>query len=298
MLEHLPPVTPPPPQWSQPSAVPPAEDRSSTRRRVPLLILGRALGITAAGTALPGLGHLLLGRRRVGGCILGIFLLTLGGLTIAAVRLGPTGLLQGAVSTPVLARVTAACVLTAVGWTVVVVWTYLLARPRAVAIGYQVLGAVVAAALCAAVARSARHGRASGPRPADPARPGVLGQLDRHRRFHRVASPGVWHPDPAASAERAAAGQRRRARPGRCPHRHHHGRQHRHPDRCHHPDRPATQHRARAVPARHAYGGPLPRRLPQPPQPHLRRLPDQQHHRVRRRASRSGTRRAHRAPWC
>src|SRR5690242_17525365 len=142
VLDRPPTVTPPPPR--HPPAVPRAEDRSSTRRRHRLLILARALGITAAGTALPGLGHLLLGRRRAGVCVLGIFLLALGGLTVAAVRLGRTGLLQSAVSTPVLAGATVMCVLGGVGWTAVVVWTYLLVRPRALAIGYQVLGAVVA----------------------------------------------------------------------------------------------------------------------------------------------------------
>jgi LCP family protein required for cell wall assembly len=152
VLDRLPPGTPPPPQRSLASAVPLAEDQSSTRRCHGLFILARALGITAAGTALPGLGHLLLGRRRAGGCVLGIFLLTLGSLTVAADRLGHTGLLQIAVSTPVLARATVACILAALGWTAVVVWTYLLARPRALAVVYQVLGAVVAAALCLIVA--------------------------------------------------------------------------------------------------------------------------------------------------
>jgi hypothetical protein len=135
VLERLPPVTPLRRSGSPASAVPPAANQSSTRRRHPLLILARALGITAAAAALPGLGHLLLGRRQAGGCILGIFLLTLGGLTLAAVRLGRTGLLQSAVSTPALARATIACVLAAVGWAAVVVSTYLLARPRALTIG-------------------------------------------------------------------------------------------------------------------------------------------------------------------
>jgi hypothetical protein len=135
VLERLPPVTPLRRSGSPASAVPPAADPSSRRRRHPLLILARALGITAAATALPGLGHLLLRRRRAGGCILGIFLLTLGGLTLAAVRLGRTGLVQSAVSTPALARATIACVLAAVGWAAVVVSTYLLARPRGLTIG-------------------------------------------------------------------------------------------------------------------------------------------------------------------
>jgi LCP family protein required for cell wall assembly len=111
-----------------------------------------ALAVVAAAAALPGLGHLLLGRRRAGAGILAAVLVGVGGLLVAVGRLGRSGLLQALVSTRALFGFAAACVLAALLATAVVVWTYVLTRPRGRRAGHQVVGATVVATLCAALA--------------------------------------------------------------------------------------------------------------------------------------------------
>ena len=64
--------------------------------------IGRCLGALVAATALPGLGHVLLGRRRTGAWLMGVF--GAGGiaLLVTAVHLGRAGLLRSLVSPDVL----------------------------------------------------------------------------------------------------------------------------------------------------------------------------------------------------
>ena len=113
--------------------------------------LPRALLVTAAAAVLPGLGHLLLGRRRTGGAILAVVALAATGLGIAVARTDGTELAAGLFSTPVLVAVTAGCALVALGWTATIVRTYDLARPRRLGTGRRLCGGGVVVALCAAV---------------------------------------------------------------------------------------------------------------------------------------------------
>jgi LCP family protein required for cell wall assembly len=128
------------------------DDPSPTGRGRPPAGLGRMLGSAVAATVLPGLGHLLLGRRRTGAALVTIFLLGAGASAVAAARLGRSGLLQSLVSPAALFGVTVGCVSGAVLWAGVVVWTYLLGRPRRLTTAKQLVGAAVVAILCASVA--------------------------------------------------------------------------------------------------------------------------------------------------
>src|SRR3954451_7319347 len=86
------------------------DDASSTGRDRPPAGFGRIVGSAAAATVLPGLGHLLLGRRRTGAALVPIFLVGAGASAVAAARLGRTGLLQSLVSPRALSGITVACV--------------------------------------------------------------------------------------------------------------------------------------------------------------------------------------------
>ncbi|HVL82976.1 MAG TPA: LCP family protein [Pseudonocardia sp.] len=152
--------------------------------------LPRALLVTAAAAVLPGLGHLLLGRRRTGGAILAVVALAATGLGIAVARTDGTELAAGLFSTPVLVAVTAGCALVALGWTATIVRTYDLARPRRLGTGRRLCGGGVVVALCAAVvtplgvtANAADSQRAlldevfpNRPTPADPAPSDLIGR--------------------------------------------------------------------------------------------------------------------------
>jgi len=125
---------------------------SSTGRDPPPAGFGRLLGSAVAATVLPGLGHLLLGRRRTGTALVTISLLGAGASAVTAARLGRAGLLQSLVSPRALSGITVACVSVAILWAGVIVWTYVLGRPRRLTTGKQLVGAAVVAILCASVA--------------------------------------------------------------------------------------------------------------------------------------------------
>jgi LCP family protein required for cell wall assembly len=114
--------------------------------------VGRSLGAVAAAAALPGLGHVLLGRRRTGAWVMGVFAGGAVALVVAAVHLGRAGLLRSLVSPDVLLAVSVACVLVMVAWMAVIMWTYAATEPGGRSRPHQVLGVVVSLALCAAVA--------------------------------------------------------------------------------------------------------------------------------------------------
>lgn len=114
--------------------------------------IGRSLGAVAAAAALPGLGHILLGRRRTGAWILAVFAAGVGALLATAAYLGRAGLLRSLVSPGVLLAVSVGCVLVLIAWTGVIVWTYVATEPGGRSRGHQVLGVAVSLALCAAVA--------------------------------------------------------------------------------------------------------------------------------------------------
>lgn len=128
------------------------DDPSSTGRGRPPAGFGRILGSAVAATVLPGLGHLLLGRRRTGTALVTIFLLGAGASAVVVARLGRAGLLQSLVSPRALSGITVACTSAAILWAGVVVWTYVLGRPRRLTTGKQLFGAAVVGILCASVA--------------------------------------------------------------------------------------------------------------------------------------------------
>ncbi|WP_316688999.1 LCP family protein [Pseudonocardia sp. H11422] len=126
---------------------PPVKGGASRRRR-----LGQALGITAAATALPGLGHLILRRRRTGAAILGLFGLGIVALVVAGLTTDRNELLETVLSTRFLGAAAVVSLLAAVGWIAVIVRTYVLARPKRLSTGRRVLGAGVVTALCLTIA--------------------------------------------------------------------------------------------------------------------------------------------------
>lgn len=121
-------------------------------RSAPNPRLGRALLTTAAAAAAPGLGHLILRRRRTGVPIFGAFLL--GVLCVAALALvvPSSEVIERLLDTRVLTAIAIGLTAVALGWVTVIARTYVLARPARLRTGQRVLGATVAAALCLVVA--------------------------------------------------------------------------------------------------------------------------------------------------
>jgi polyisoprenyl-teichoic acid--peptidoglycan teichoic acid transferase len=136
------------PDKERPAGV--TDDRSAAD--APRRSFGRALAATAAATVAPGTGHLLLRRTRTGAVILGTFLLVIAVLAILVLTSDRAQLLETALSSNVLVMATIGCILAALGWTAVIVRTYLLARPRKLDVARQVLGVGVVTALCLVVA--------------------------------------------------------------------------------------------------------------------------------------------------
>ncbi len=139
------------------AAAPPVPRRSvsraaSRRRARSARSLGSALLATAASTIIPGSGHLMLRRRQTGGLILAVFLLAVAALAILGLTTGKTALLENALSTRVLVIASVGLVLVALAWIAVIVRTYLIARPRGLDVGRQILGVGVVTALCLAIA--------------------------------------------------------------------------------------------------------------------------------------------------
>jgi polyisoprenyl-teichoic acid--peptidoglycan teichoic acid transferase len=114
--------------------------------------LGSALLAAAASTIAPGSGHLLLGHKRTGGIILGIFLLVVGAVVVAALNLGRAALLESLLSSRNLLVLIGALVVAGLLWIAVILRAYLLARPTGLPIGPQAVGAVAVLALCLVVA--------------------------------------------------------------------------------------------------------------------------------------------------
>jgi LCP family protein required for cell wall assembly len=114
--------------------------------------LRQALLATAAATVVPGSGHLLLGRRRTGTLIVGVFALLVLALILLATTASRTTLLSNLLSARVLVLVGIGLLVGAIAWIAVIVRTYLLARPRSLPVGPQAVGVVVTAALCLLVA--------------------------------------------------------------------------------------------------------------------------------------------------
>ncbi|MGI5128593.1 LCP family protein [Pseudonocardia sp. CA-107938] len=114
--------------------------------------LKSALLATAAATVVPGSGHLMLGRRRTGTLIVGVFALLVLAMVLLATTASRTTLLSNLLSARVLIVIGVGIVAAAVAWIAVIVRTYLIARPRSLAAGPQAVGVLVTAALCLVVA--------------------------------------------------------------------------------------------------------------------------------------------------
>ncbi|HEX5811684.1 MAG TPA: LCP family protein [Pseudonocardia sp.] len=125
---------------------------SGSARRPRPVGIGRSLGAVAAAAAVPGLGHVVLGRRRTGAWVMGIFLVGAAATAGTAAHLGRAGLLRSVVSPGVLLVVSVLCVLVMIAWMAVVMWTFVATDPRARSPREQVLCATVAVTLCVGVA--------------------------------------------------------------------------------------------------------------------------------------------------
>jgi polyisoprenyl-teichoic acid--peptidoglycan teichoic acid transferase len=120
--------------------------------------LGQALVATLAATAAPGSGHLILGRRRTGGIILGVFALIVLVLLVVGLNLGRAALLETVLNSRTLVIATIAMIVGGLAWIATIVRTYLLARPAGLAVGPQAIGAVAVVALCLVVATPLGYG--------------------------------------------------------------------------------------------------------------------------------------------
>ena len=139
------PTSPPVPRRSVNRATPRGRARSPRT-------LGTALLATAASTIIPGSGHLMLRRRQTGGLILAVFVLALAAIAIFGLTAGKTALLENALSTRVLVIASVGLVVAALAWITVIVRTYLIARPRGLDVGRQILGVGVVTVLCLGIA--------------------------------------------------------------------------------------------------------------------------------------------------
>lgn len=126
--------------------------RTTPQRRGDQRTLQRALLAAGAATFAPGAGHLLLGRRRSGAALLGLFVFCLVALLVLATTLPRAQLLENLLSTRVLIVGAIGCLGVAAAWMGVIVHTYLIGRPARLRTGQRVLGAATVTALCLVVA--------------------------------------------------------------------------------------------------------------------------------------------------
>jgi polyisoprenyl-teichoic acid--peptidoglycan teichoic acid transferase len=112
---------------------------------------GGAVGWTVLGTFIPGLGYLRAGRRVLGGVILGLVVLTLGGVGAFAMlnRAQFTQLLTN--PTTVIA-IAGGLLLIALAWVTVVTTTHLSLRPRPASAVQRIVGGAVVGVLSFVVA--------------------------------------------------------------------------------------------------------------------------------------------------
>ncbi|WP_409330319.1 LCP family protein [Trujillonella humicola] len=108
------------------------------------------LAWTVANTVVPGTAFLAAGRRRLGAAVLAVFLLLVGAAAWLATR-GQRTALRIAVDTVQLRWLLAGVVVVAVLWVAVVVFGYRTLMPRPASRGRHAVGALLVAALVAAV---------------------------------------------------------------------------------------------------------------------------------------------------
>ncbi|HEY0813453.1 MAG TPA: LCP family protein [Pseudonocardia sp.] len=127
-------------------------DKGPTVTRHRPRTLGSALGATLASAVIPGTGLLMIRRRRAGGLVLGVFLLVIAALSIAAFTVRRNALVQNLLSSRVLLLVMAALIVAGLAWITQIARTYALARPRGLDTGRRVTGVLVVTMLCLLVA--------------------------------------------------------------------------------------------------------------------------------------------------
>ncbi|MGY1770128.1 LCP family protein [Blastococcus sp. SYSU D00813] len=135
-----------PPGATPAGATPPGAGPAARRPRP----FGSVLAWTVANTVVPGTAFLAAGRRRSGAAVLAVFLLLVGGAAWLVTG-GRRTALRAAVDTAQLRWVLAGVVVVAVLWVLVVVLGYRALLPRPASRGRHVVGAVLVAALVAAV---------------------------------------------------------------------------------------------------------------------------------------------------
>jgi LCP family protein required for cell wall assembly len=94
----------------------------------------------------------MLGRRRAGAAILGVFLAALAGLGVALIAVPRTELLQTMLSSRSLIIGAGVCLVAALAWIVVIVRTYQVGRPATLDPGRRAIAALTVSCLCLLVA--------------------------------------------------------------------------------------------------------------------------------------------------
>jgi polyisoprenyl-teichoic acid--peptidoglycan teichoic acid transferase len=134
--------------WQLPEA--PAATRMAARTTPPPRTFRRAVALTVAGTAIPGLG-LIAGRRRIiGSIILGLFAAGLLALGVYA-AFDRQGMLARAVDPTTLRRAAVALVVIGIVWVAVIIASHLSLRSRPTR-GQRVIGGILVGFLSFAVA--------------------------------------------------------------------------------------------------------------------------------------------------
>ena len=135
--------------WQLPDAAA-APTRTAVKTTPPLRTFRRAVALTVAGTAIPGLG-LIAGRRRIiGSIILGLFAAGLLALGVYA-AFDSQGLLAHAVDPTTLRRAALALVVIGIVWVAVIIASHLSLRSRPTR-SERVIGGILVGLLSFAVA--------------------------------------------------------------------------------------------------------------------------------------------------
>lgn len=121
------------------------------RRPNPEPSFARTVGLTIAGTVLPGFGLIAAKRKAIGGVILGIFLAALAGLGIWA-AIDAKGLVALAVKPSALKAISVALIVIAVVWVAVVIGTHLNLRSKRITQAQRLIGGLLVTALTFGIA--------------------------------------------------------------------------------------------------------------------------------------------------
>ena len=109
------------------------------------------LGLTALSAVLPGSAFLALRRSRLGAVVLGVFLLAMALVAFGLATRRPE-LARALVQSKWLTITTVGLAVAFAAWSLVVVATYILGRPKTLSTGARIVGSAFTALLCAALA--------------------------------------------------------------------------------------------------------------------------------------------------